>query len=258
MSLNKQLVWLLIWGMAFAYIEASVVVYLRKIYYPEGFVFPVVIAETHIAITELFRELATLIIMWATVNLSYKKLQSKLAAFLVIFGIWDIFYYLFLKALLDWPESIATWDILFLIPSPWVGPVWAPVLVSLGIIYAGIAILKHNAQGRFFCFGKKFIVIELISGLIIIFSFLIPGYSVITQSIPTHFPWYLFGTGFIMGFVALLYQLKIENRRIMVFPIYHPAYLLRNPHLVNDQKQALKAISGIIDLDRKNSLQWYL
>ncbi|MEA3372310.1 MAG: hypothetical protein U9Q62_01345 [Campylobacterota bacterium] len=208
MSLKKQLFWLLVWGMAFAYIEASVVVYLRKIYYPEGFAFPVVIAETHIAITELFRELMTLIIMWATVNLSYGKLQSKLAAFLVIFGIWDIFYYLFLKVLLDWPESLVTWDILFLIPSPWAGPVWAPVLVSLGIIYAGVAILMHNAEGRFFYFGKKFIVIELISALLIILSFLIPGYSVITQTVPTHFPWYLFCSGFIMGLVTLLYQLR--------------------------------------------------
>ncbi len=211
MSLNKQLFWLLVWGMAFAYIEASVVVYLRKIYYPEGFDFPVVIAETHIAITELFRELSTLIIMWATVNLSYGKLQSKLAAFLVIFGIWDIFYYLFLKILLNWPESLVTWDILFLIPSPWVGPVWAPVLVSLGLIYAGAAILMHNAQRRFLHFGKKFIVIELISGLLIICSFLIPGYSVITESIPTHFPWYLFCSGFITGFAALLYQLQMRK-----------------------------------------------
>lgn len=208
MSLKKQLFWLLVWGMAFAYIEASVVVYLRKIYYPEGFAFPVVFAEIHIAVTELFRELATLIIIWATAMLSYMKLQSRVAAFLAMFGIWDIFYYLFLKLLLDWPESLTTWDILFLIPTPWAGPVWAPVLVSLGIIYAGVTILKHNAKGRFFYFGKKFIVIELISGAVIILSFLIPGYSVIAQSVPMHFPWYLFCSGFVAGFVFLQYQLQ--------------------------------------------------
>jgi hypothetical protein len=211
MRLNKQLFWLLVWGMVFAYMEASVVVYLRKIYYPDGFAFPIVIAEIPMAVTEMLRELSTLIIMWATVSLAYERLQSKLAAYLVIFGIWDIFYYLFLKLLLDWPESPSTWDILFLIPLPWAGPVWAPVAVSLGIIYAGVAILRQNDRGRFFCFGKKFIVTELIAGLVIIISFQIPGYSVITQSIPTHFPWYLFWTGLVTGFVALLYQLQTKN-----------------------------------------------
>lgn len=211
MRLKKELFWLLVWGAAFAYIEASVVVYLRKIYYPEGFAFPVVIADISIVTTELLRELATLLIMWATAMLSYVNLQSRLAAFLVIFGTWDIFYYLFLKVLLDWPESLVTWDILFLLPAPWAGPVWAPVMVSFGIIYAGVAILKHNAEGRFLSFGRMFIVIELMSGLIIIISFLIPGYAVITQSMPTHFPWYLFWTGFIIGFSALLHQLQRQK-----------------------------------------------
>ncbi len=213
MSVKRQLFWLMVWGVAFAYIEASVVVYLREIYYPEGFAFPVVIAETRMVITELFREVATLIIMWATVSLVYQKLQSKMAAFMVIFGIWDIFYYLFLKIVLNWPEGLASWDILFLIPMPWVGPVWAPVVVSLGFIYAGIGILVRNAEGYFLHFGRKFIWLEFIAAIIIIVSFLIPGYAVIAQSIPSYFPQYLFWAGFITGFGAFLYHYHIHFRR---------------------------------------------
>ena len=124
-QLLKQFFWLMAWGVAFAYIEASVVVYLRKIYYPEGFAFPVVIAQNSIIIVEVFRELATLVILWATAALAYTRVQSRLGAFMVLFGIWDIFYYLFLKLVLNWPQGLESWDILFLFPLPWVGPVWA-------------------------------------------------------------------------------------------------------------------------------------
>ncbi len=201
----KQLFWLMVWGVAFGYIEASVVVYLREIYYPEGFAFPLVIIQDHIMLTEIIREAVTLLIIWATVCLSYRKLQSRIAAYIVLFGIWDIFYYLFLKLLLNWPESLGTLDILFLIPAPWVGPVWAPVLVSLGFIYAGMAILIRNHQNHFFQFGKGFIVFELIAALLIIISFIIPGSSVIEQSLPTHFPSYLFFIGFLTGVGIFLY-----------------------------------------------------
>jgi len=157
-------------------------------------------------VTEIIRELATLIIIWATAELAYSKLQGKLSAFMILFGIWDIFYYLFLKVSLDWPESPATWDILFLIPLPWAGPVWAPVVVSLGLIYAGIVLLMRIEQGGSFRCDGRFILTELIAGTAIIASFIIPGYCVITQSIPEHFPWYLFWAGFITGFGSFLYR----------------------------------------------------
>lgn len=209
--MTKQLFWLLIWGMVFGYLEAAVVVYLREIYYPEGFAFPLVIIQGRILMTELLREAATLIIMWATVSLAYQRLQSRFAAFFILFGIWDIFYYVFLKLLLDWPQSLDTWDILFLIPLPWVGPVWAPVLVSICFIFAGIAILVQNHQNHFLYFDKRFILLEILAALLIIISFLIPGLSRLEQTVPTHFPWYLFWTGLLMGvavFIASVPRMK--------------------------------------------------
>ena len=140
-TLKHTLRWLYVWGIAFGYIEAAIVIYLRKIYYPDGFSFPIVLADTDIAIVEVLREVMTLIIISAVAELTFRSFNKKLAGFMIIFGIWDIFYYIFLKIFLDWPESYLTWDILFLIPLPWVGPVLAPVLVSLSLIYAGIIIL---------------------------------------------------------------------------------------------------------------------
>jgi hypothetical protein len=98
-----------------------------------------------------------------------------------------------------------TWDILFLIPAPWVGPVWAPVLVSLGFIYAGTTILFHNQENRFLTFNRRFILLELFSVLLIILSFMIPASSMLEQQIPIHFPWTLFLTGFLIGLGAFLY-----------------------------------------------------
>lgn len=201
----KHLLWLIVWGVVFGYMEAAVVVYLREIYYPEGFAFPLVRIEDRIMLTEILREAATLLILWATVSLTYKRLQSRFAAFFVLFGLWDIFYYIFLKLLLNWPESMYTWDILFLIPAPWVGPVWAPLLVSIGFIYAGTIILFHNHKKRFLTFKRWVILLELFSALLIILSFMIPGSSMLEQHPPIHFPWTLFLTGFLIGLGAFLY-----------------------------------------------------
>ncbi len=201
----KQLLWLSVWGVTFGYMEAAVVVYLRKIYYPEGFSFPLVIIQDHILLTEVLREAATLLILWATACLTYKRLQSRFAAFFILFGLWDIFYYIFLKLLLHWPESMNTCDILFLIPAPWVGPIWAPVLVSIGFIYTGTTILFHNQKNRFLTFDRRFVLLELFSALLIILSFMIPGSSILEQHTPTHFPWSLFLAGFLVGMAVFLY-----------------------------------------------------
>ena len=117
--LKKRLFWLAVWGVAFGYIEAAVVIYLRRIYYPDGFAFPVVIIEPGIAVVELIREAVTLMFMWAVAALTYRTFQGRVAVYMILFGIWDIFYYIFLKILLNWPGSLATWDILFLLPLPW-------------------------------------------------------------------------------------------------------------------------------------------
>jgi len=209
-DLKMRLFWLAVWGVCFGYIEAAVVVYLRRIYYPQGFAFPVVMIEPGIAAVELAREAVTLLFMWAAAALAYRTFLNRIAAYMILFGIWDIFYYVFLKVSLSWPRSFFTWDILFLLPLPWVGPVWAPVLVSTGMVCAGIIILLRHEKGSPVILDRKFWVIEVLAGIVIVISFLIPGQAVLKETVPTCFPWYIFLAGFLTGVGA--FGVKLMNR----------------------------------------------
>ena len=145
-----------IFAIAMGYLEAAVVVYLRELYYPEGFHikekvgFPFikfgVVEELKpfpqkIILTEIGREAATIVMLITLSIIAGNSIVSYIAYFLLLFGIWDIFYYVFLKIILDWPESLSTTDVFFLIPTPWIGPVWLPVLLSVIIIAVGLIIL---------------------------------------------------------------------------------------------------------------------
>jgi hypothetical protein len=94
-----------------------------------------------IIFTELGREAATIMMLITLSIIAGNSIVSYIAYFLLLFGIWDIFYYVFLKIILDWPESLSTTDVFFLIPTPWIGPVWLPVLLSVIIIAVGLIIL---------------------------------------------------------------------------------------------------------------------
>ena len=115
--LVKKIIWIVLLSIAMAYLESAVVIYLREIYYPEGFAFPLTPIKTTIAITEFWREVATLVMLLGIGILTGKASAQRLAFFLLSFAIWDIFYYVFLYLTLGWPSSLLTWDLLFLIPK---------------------------------------------------------------------------------------------------------------------------------------------
>jgi hypothetical protein len=86
---------------------------------------------------ELMRELATMVMLFTVGALAGRTWRARVGYMVIAFGVWDIFYYVFLKVMCDWPHSLLDWDILFLIPLPWWGPVLAPVLISLLMIAWG-------------------------------------------------------------------------------------------------------------------------
>lgn len=129
---------LFIFATAMGLLEAIVVVYIREIYYPTGFQFPLQELPPRIIFIEWIREISTLLMLGTVAWISGKIFLKRLSVFLFIFGIWDIIYYIGLKIFLNWPESLITWDILFLIPITWVGPVLAPVLCSLLMIITAV------------------------------------------------------------------------------------------------------------------------
>ncbi|MEZ5072378.1 MAG: hypothetical protein R2751_15795 [Bacteroidales bacterium] len=148
MKLSSKLLIVTAFAIAMGFLESAVVVYLRALLYPGGFTFPLAPIPGDLAVTEILREAATLVMLLTIGMLSARRFSTRFAWFLYTFAIWDIFYYVFLWALLGWPESLGTWDILFLIPTTWTGPVWSPVLVSLTMIGFALLILTRAERGE--------------------------------------------------------------------------------------------------------------
>lgn len=167
-----------IFGIAMGVLEAIVVVYLRQIYYPEGFEFPLQILSPDMISVEIHREITTIVMLIVIALLAGKNALKRFACFLYTFGVWDIFYYVGLKGYLDWPPSFLTWDILFLIPVVWAGPVLAPVVVSLTMIVLSLCIMYLQAYGFTVLIKSKEWVL-MSAGAFIIFCTFIWDYSII-------------------------------------------------------------------------------
>src|SRR5436190_14170724 len=120
-----------LYALAMAWVEAAVVFYIRfhinrlVPYQPE----PLPLAGGF-ALAEVVRECATMIMLASVGWLAGWTPRSRIAFALLAFGVWDIAYYIWLVPLTGWPTSLFDWDILFLIPLPWWGPVWAPVSIA--------------------------------------------------------------------------------------------------------------------------------
>lgn len=149
-TVKSRLAYLTIFAVAMGLLEAAVVVYLRHILYPEGFAFPLRLMTPDILFTEYLREISTLVMLVSLSLFGGRNLSEKFSFLLYSFGVWDIFYYVWLKVLLDWPPSLLTYDILFLIPVIWVGPVLAPLICSMTMIgISGCILYAHHNNYRF-------------------------------------------------------------------------------------------------------------
>ncbi len=231
---RNTLLWVFIFSISMGFFESSVVVYLRALYYPEGFSFPLNPISSHVALTEFIREAASLIMIVSVAGLAFKSILRRFAGFLFIFAIWDIFYYVFLKLLLGWPQSLFTWDILFLIPVTWAGPVVSPLIISILMLVLAFIILYYSDKQfvQFFIHPREWVY--LIAGAFVVFLSFIWDYTrflfqhlqvegirsfydemeiLSTQYIPQQFNWILFVAGcIIIAFtIFLIYN---RNRKI--------------------------------------------
>ncbi|MEO8068745.1 MAG: hypothetical protein ABI599_13705 [Flavobacteriales bacterium] len=145
-KLLTHMAWVAVFAIAMAYLESAVVVYLRALFFPQGFTFPLPVMDRSIVITEVGREIATIVMLVAPGALLARSGTQRFAWFLFAFGVWDIFYYIWLKILLGWPASLFAMDILFLVPVPWVGPVIAPCLISLGFVLLAVVVLHGSGK----------------------------------------------------------------------------------------------------------------
>jgi hypothetical protein len=145
--MNGRYRWLVVglFAVAMAWAEAAAVYYLRTLvnriepYQPN----PLPIA-TGLGEAELIREVATLIMIFAVGWLAGATWRGRFGYLGIAFGIWDIFYYVFLKVMTGWPGSVGDWDILFLLPLPWWGPVWAPASIAFLMILWGTFVTQFE------------------------------------------------------------------------------------------------------------------
>ncbi len=175
-----------------AYLESAIVVYLRQHYYPNGFYFPIKIIPMNIVVIEIGREAATLIMLWFVARMSFKPFKEKFALFIFTFGVWDIFYYLWLKIFLNWPEGVFDWDILFLIPVPWFAPWLVPVIFSVGLIFAALLILNYPQRFEMNILKKIEWIGEIIFAALILLTFVWQTRFIVEGGIPYYYQWWLF------------------------------------------------------------------
>jgi hypothetical protein len=206
---RRILVGLLLFGISFGYVEAAVVIYLRALYEPlrqrltpgraPGDLFPLANREKMVAEApetalllnvEVIREAATIVMLAAAAMLVTAERSLWLPTLSIAFGAWDLSFYLFLKLWIDWPASLLTWDLLFLLPVPWVAPVLAPVIVSFTIIGCGVVTLYRPIYTEWRHWTGLFL-----GGALVILSFTWDFRHVIAGNMPRPFTWWLFVTG---------------------------------------------------------------
>jgi hypothetical protein len=212
---RKPVLALVLFGMAFGYLEAAVVSYLRVLHEsarqrfhpnraperPPDDLFPLLTleqvrasGESKTLAIEVGREAATMLMLAAVALAATSGFGRWAAAFVIAFGVWDATFYLFLKLLLGWPESLLTWDILFLIPVPWVAPVLAPVLVSAAMIAGGVWRLRRDIR-----LGPWHAAGILLGGVAIIVSFTLDYRNIMAGGLPRPFHWSVFALGMAIG-----------------------------------------------------------
>jgi hypothetical protein len=217
-SWKRTVVALVIFGTAFGYLEAAVVSYLRLLHEParQRFypgrapteLFPLLTLDQLRAsggeqqrtlAIEIGREAATIIMLGAIALAVSANAGQWAAAFVVAFGTWDAAFYLFLKLLLGWPASLFTWDILFLIPVPWAGPVLAPLLVSATMIAGGIWQLRCEARSEPVRIRAPHWGGLIAGAMVIVISFAMDYRNIMSGRMPREFNWGVFALGMMIA-----------------------------------------------------------
>ena len=139
---------IVVFAIGMAWVEAASVYYLRAMVdridpYQEN---PLPIRGV-LGSVELVREAATLVMLLTVGMLAARPWHKRLGYTAIAFGVWDIFYYAFLRLICGWPRSLVDWDILFLLPLPWWGPVLAPVCIAVLMIVWGTLATQTTDRG---------------------------------------------------------------------------------------------------------------
>jgi hypothetical protein len=199
---HRRLAAAAVFAFAMACVEAAVVVYLRRLHGITDLIRDRPLFDPFVAAVEVTREAATLVMLLAFGWVAGRNAQSRLGFAFFAFGVWDIFYYVWLRAFLDWPASLLEPDVLFLIPLPWWGPVLCPALVALLMAAGGAAAVIHDDRGRRFSPRPSEWAAIAAGAVAVLYSFMadalaaLPaGYEELNRLRPDGFAWPIYLAG---------------------------------------------------------------
>jgi hypothetical protein len=197
--------WLVVvvFSMAMAWVESAVVVYLRTmIDRIEPHQLDPLPVATGLGQIELAREVATLIMLWAVGWLAGRNGRVRWAYAVLAFAVWDIAYYAFLKVMDGWPHSLLDWDVLFLLPVPWWGPVLAPLAIAALLAAGATLLIAYDQPAQPLWPGGLGWKVGLLGACVALYTFMADTLAVVAGGVeavrtvlPVQFNWPLFGLG---------------------------------------------------------------
>ncbi|HEY3221725.1 MAG TPA: hypothetical protein VGJ80_13410 [Gemmatimonadales bacterium] len=198
----KRTLWVAVYAIAMAAVESAVVVYLRALH---GGAEPLSVLlheiPDRLVAIEVGREAATLVMLLAVAGVAGRNAWEGFLYFALAFGVWDIFYYVWLWVFIGWPPSLFTWDVLFLIPVPWLGPVLAPVIVSLCLVAGALWLLSRSALRL----SRRAWVLASVGAVLVLLSFTVDYRYALARTDPVRFRWEVFWAGIVIAVGGLVW-----------------------------------------------------
>jgi hypothetical protein len=217
--MNERKRWfvVVVFAIAMAWVESAVVFYLRtmidRIEPYQANPLPVF---GGLAKAELIREFATLVMLFTVGMLAGKNWRGRLGYAAIAFGTWDVFYYIFLKVISAWPNSLLDWDILFLLPLPWWGPVLAPVSIALLMILWGTVASQVEQPRQPLISSAIPWTFNFVGMVLALYVFMADALRVATKGetalrtlLPTNFNWALFGVALVLMAAPFVSELRL-------------------------------------------------
>lgn len=211
--------WIIVslYAVGMAWVEAAVVFYLRTLVDRiEPYQANPLPSHGALGGAELVREAATLLMLLTVGMLAGKTWRARIAYSAIAFGVWDIFYYAFLKVMTGWPHSLLDWDVLFLLPLPWWGPALAPMLIAVLMIVWGTLVTTFDEDPRsgsasITCWGLNGLGISLALCVFMKDALKVAsqGEPALRNVLPQEFDWLLFGVALAL-MAAPIFQIAVR------------------------------------------------
>lgn len=213
----KKLTAVTTYSIAMGYVEAALVIYLREMLFgnPQQ-LFPLRTLDPRLALIEIIREGATIVMLAMVAFLAGKDKFERSMYFIYSFAIWDLFYYVVLKLAVGWPTSFLTFDVLFLIPVMWVGPVLTPVLIAALLAVASAILIRIHGKLPGLRINGWNIAVFVAGCMVVLYSFtagvfhilFISGPKGLEYYTPRTFNWLFFWIGYLIMCAAVFKTLS--------------------------------------------------